>query len=61
MRIIGQIKNGVRWLCIYHVIGKDMQELAETQNILLCKLATAPEKEGKKMIAAIKKIDRILN
>ena len=60
MRIVGQIKNGIRRICLFRT-AEDRRELVEIQNALLCRLASASEEAGKNIKKAVKEIDRILN
>jgi len=60
MRIIGQIKNGIKRIWVYRE-PSDVQELAEIQNALICRLAAANDEAGEKILQAVKEIDRILN
>ena len=58
--IVGNIFKGIKRIIEFKE-PTDKQELATIQNNLLCRLSTMSEKEGKKAVETIKKIDRILN
>jgi hypothetical protein len=60
MRIIGSIKNGIKRIWVYRE-PSDVQELAEIQNALICRLAAASDEAGERILKAVKEIDRILN
>jgi len=65
MRIVGQIKNGIKKICIYFE-DKKRQKKAKKDlqtwraNLLVC-LASASEKEKKNIMEGIREIDQILH
>ena len=61
--IIGNICKGVKRIVkrIIEWRREDMQDLAEVQNNLICRLTTASQEAGDNMIRAIKQIEKILD
>ena len=57
--IIGSIKKGVKRIIEWR--REDMQDLAEVQNNLICRLTTASQEAVDNMIRAIKQIEKILD
>ena len=62
MAVVMSVHKGIKRIAEFKLRARDdRQEIAEIQNDLLCRLASAPEKKKKHMIEMVEEIDRILN